>query len=59
VRQTLYEYEDTIKGGKPKAETAAEKLQKIYPEIRSKGYTVQIPMPGHYVTKQDQVTETF
>lgn len=23
VRQTLYEYEDTINGGKPKAETAA------------------------------------
>ncbi|MFM7854330.1 MAG: ThiF family adenylyltransferase [Flammeovirgaceae bacterium] len=23
VRQTLYEFEDTIKGGKPKAETAA------------------------------------
>lgn len=31
VRQTLYDFEDTKAGGKPKAETAAEKLQKIYP----------------------------
>lgn len=31
VRQTLYEYEDTINGGKPKAETAALRLKKIYP----------------------------
>ena len=31
VRQTLYEFEDTINGGKFKAETAAEKLMKIYP----------------------------
>jgi ubiquitin-like modifier-activating enzyme ATG7 len=31
VRQSLYDYEDTIQGGKPKAETAAAKLKKIYP----------------------------
>lgn len=31
VRQTLYEFEDTIGGGKPKAQTAAKKLTKIYP----------------------------
>ncbi len=51
VRQTLYEFQDTIKGGKPKAETAAAKLQKIYPQINSQGYKLRIPMPGHYVTK--------
>lgn len=59
VRQTLYEFEDTIKGGKPKAETAAEKLKKIYPEINSNGYTLQVPMPGHYVTREEHIAETF
>lgn len=52
VRQTLYDFEDTKGGGKPKAETAAEKLIKIYPEINAKGYSLSIPMPGHYVTKE-------
>lgn len=59
VRQTLYEFEDTIAGGKPKAETAAEKLKKIYPEINAKGYSLKVPMPGHYVTKQEHIKETF
>lgn len=31
VRQSLYDYEDTISGGKQKAQAAAEKLRKIYP----------------------------
>lgn len=31
VRQSLYEYEDSLKGGRPKAVVAAEKLKKIYP----------------------------
>jgi len=38
VRQTLYDFEDTINGGKPKAETAAKKLKLILPEINSNGY---------------------
>ena len=59
VRQSLYDFEDTVKGGKPKAQTAAERLTKIYPEIVSKGYNIQIPMPGHYVTKEEHIKETF
>lgn len=55
VRQTLYDYEDTIKGGKPKAQTAAEKLKKIYPEIISEGYHLSVPMPGHYVTTKEMI----
>ena len=51
VRQTLYDFEDTKGGGKPKAETAAQKLMQIYPEINARGYSLKIPMPGHYVTK--------
>lgn len=59
VRQTLYEYEDTINGGKPKAETAAEKLRKIYPEINAHGFSIAVPMPGHYAHTQEQIADTF
>ena len=59
VRQTLYDYEDSIKGGRPKAIVAAEKLKKIYPEIVSEGYHVSVPMPGHFVTTKELIDETF
>ncbi|KAL4457081.1 hypothetical protein ABPG74_014719 [Tetrahymena malaccensis] len=59
VRQSLYEFEDTINGGKPKAETAAEKLKKIFPDIVSKGYQIKIPMPGHYLASVEHAIETL
>lgn len=33
VRQPLYEFEDCLAGGKPKALAAAERLQKIFPGV--------------------------
>ncbi|KAG5636737.1 hypothetical protein H0H81_006995 [Sphagnurus paluster] len=33
VRQPLFEFEDCLDGGKPKAECAADRLKKIYPGI--------------------------
>ena len=33
VRQSLFVFNDCIQGGRPKAETAAEALQKIYPGV--------------------------
>jgi len=62
VRQTLYDFDDSKDGGKPKAECAAAKLQKIYPEIESKGYSIEIPMPGHFAEtpeKKKRVSETL
>lgn len=38
VRQPLFEFEDCINGGKPKAACAAERLKKIYPGIVSPVY---------------------
>ena len=35
VRQPLFEFEDCLDGGKPKAECAAERLKKVYPGIVS------------------------
>ena len=33
VRQPLFEFEDCLEGGQPKAECAAKRLKKIYPNI--------------------------
>ena len=49
VRQSLYEFEDCLHGGKPKAEAAADKLRQIYPGAVSQGISLTIPMPGHPV----------
>eukprot|EP00825_Cyclidium_porcatum_P019331 TRINITY_DN2194_c0_g1_i3.p1 TRINITY_DN2194_c0_g1~~TRINITY_DN2194_c0_g1_i3.p1 ORF type:complete len:399 (+),score=67.41 TRINITY_DN2194_c0_g1_i3:443-1639(+) len=59
VRQSLYEFEDALNGGKSKAICAADKLKKIFPGINSVGYDLQIPMPGHYVTHKEQEEKTF
>ena len=35
ARQSLFAFEDCANGGKPKAETAAESLRKIFPGVVS------------------------
>ncbi|KAF8621303.1 hypothetical protein AX15_007901 [Amanita polypyramis BW_CC] len=50
VRQPLFEFEDCLGGGKPKAECAAERLRKIFPDINATGHTMSIPMPGHPIS---------
>ncbi|PPQ82174.1 hypothetical protein CVT26_008804 [Gymnopilus dilepis] len=47
VRQPLFEFADCLDGGKPKAETAAAALGRIFPGINATGHTLSIPMPGH------------
>lgn len=49
VRQPLFEFEDCVNGGKPKAECAAARMKKIFPGINATGHTLSIPMPGHPV----------
>nr|XP_031861869.1 E1-like protein-activating enzyme Gsa7p/Apg7p [Kwoniella shandongensis]KAA5528941.1 E1-like protein-activating enzyme Gsa7p/Apg7p [Kwoniella shandongensis] len=49
VRQPLFEFEDCLDGGKPKAECAAERLRKIFPGVNATGHSIMIPMPGHPV----------
>lgn len=56
VRQPLYEFQDCLNGGKPKAQTAAESLKRIFPGIHSEGYKFTIPMPGH--SEDAKVTKT-
>ncbi|KIM80534.1 hypothetical protein PILCRDRAFT_789269 [Piloderma croceum F 1598] len=49
VRQPLFEFEDCLNGGKPKAACAADRLKKIFPGINATGLNLSIPMPGHPV----------
>lgn len=53
VRQPLFEFNDCLEGGKPKAECAANALRKIYPGVESKGHQLNIPMPGHPIPKSN------
>ncbi|KIP07781.1 hypothetical protein PHLGIDRAFT_29879 [Phlebiopsis gigantea 11061_1 CR5-6] len=47
VRQPLFQFEDCLNGGKPKAACAAENLKKIFPGVNATGHSLNIPMPGH------------
>ncbi|TDL27707.1 E1-like protein-activating [Rickenella mellea] len=49
VRQPLFEFNDCLNGGKPKAECAAESLKRIFPGVNATGISMSIPMPGHPV----------
>ncbi len=49
VRQPLFDFDDCLDGGQPKAECAAKKLKQIYPGVDAKGISLSIPMPGHPV----------
>ncbi|GAA5993413.1 hypothetical protein JCM5350_006869 [Sporobolomyces pararoseus] len=47
VRQPLFEFDDSLNGGKPKAQAAADSLKRIYPGVDATGISLSIPMPGH------------
>ncbi|KAJ7379526.1 Autophagy protein 7 [Desmophyllum pertusum] len=51
VRQSLFEFADCQNGGKPKADTAASALKRIFPGVLS------IPMPGHSVGQSPEEIE--
>lgn len=50
VRQPLFEYKDSLEGGKPKAQCAADSIKRIYPGVESTGHQINIPMPGHPIS---------
>ncbi|XP_066283874.1 ubiquitin-like modifier-activating enzyme ATG7 [Branchiostoma lanceolatum] len=59
VRQSLFEFEDCLQGGRSKAEAAAEKLKRIFPGVNATAVTLSIPMPGHPVgTSDEAVSQT-
>ncbi|XP_034477661.1 ubiquitin-like modifier-activating enzyme ATG7 isoform X1 [Drosophila innubila] len=49
VRQSLYTHADAVTGNRMKATTAASRLLEINPSTVSKGFVLEIPMPGHTI----------
>ena len=41
VRQSLFNFEDCLDGGKPKAQAAAQMLTKIFPGVNTEGRTIE------------------
>ena len=54
VRQSLFEHEDCLDGGRPKAAAAAERLQRIFPGAEARGVCLRVPMPGHTVLAAEE-----
>ncbi|PMB71651.1 Ubiquitin-like modifier-activating enzyme ATG7 [Beauveria bassiana] len=54
VRQPLFEFEDCVGGGKPKAEAAAAMLRRIYPGVDAQGHSLAVPMLGHPFTDESR-----
>ncbi|KAL4252716.1 Ubiquitin-like modifier-activating enzyme ATG7 [Abortiporus biennis] len=55
VRQPLFEFEDCLNGGRPKAACAADRLRKVFPGVDAQGIQLQIPMPGHPIPPSPQI----
>ncbi|KAJ2559257.1 Autophagy protein 7 [Coemansia sp. RSA 1933] len=49
ARQPLYDFADSLAGGKPKAAAAADAMRRIFPGVDAQGEQLSIPMPGHPV----------
>ena len=54
VRQSLFEFEDCLDGGRPKALAAAARLQRIFPGAVARGVCLRVPMPGHPVLPAEE-----
>ncbi|KAF4124315.1 ubiquitin-like modifier-activating enzyme ATG7 [Geosmithia morbida] len=59
VRQPLFEFDDCVGGGRPKAEQAARMLKRIYPGVDAEGHSLQVPMLGHAVTDEERTQADF
>ncbi|EIW68710.1 hypothetical protein TREMEDRAFT_74150 [Tremella mesenterica DSM 1558] len=56
VRQPLFDFEDCLDGGKPKAQCAADKLKKIFPGVNASAHSFLIPMPGHPIPPSSEAS---
>ncbi len=52
--QSLFQFEDCLEGGRPKAEAAAAAVRRIFPECRAEGVQLRVAMPGHPVPPGEQ-----
>ncbi|VDP22263.1 unnamed protein product [Echinostoma caproni] len=56
VRQSLFFFEDTFGEKKSKAVAAAKTLEKIFPGVCANGFDLNIPMPGHPISKYNEAS---
>jgi ubiquitin-like modifier-activating enzyme ATG7 len=59
VRQPLFDFDDCLKGGSPKAETAAQALKRIYPGVNAASHSLSVPMAGHPIMDEKKVKAEF
>ncbi|EQB55638.1 hypothetical protein CGLO_04416 [Colletotrichum gloeosporioides Cg-14] len=59
VRQPLFNFEDCLEGGQPKAVRAAKALKEIYPGVDSEGHVLSVPMVGHPFTDETKTRGDF
>jgi ubiquitin-like modifier-activating enzyme ATG7 len=59
VRQPLFNFDDCLKGGSPKAETAAQALKRIYPGVNAASHSLSVPMAGHPIMDEKKVKAEF
>lgn len=59
VRQPLFNFDDCLKGGSPKAETAAQALRRIYPGVNAASHSLSVPMAGHPIMDEKKVKAEF
>ncbi|KAL2196428.1 hypothetical protein P885DRAFT_69474 [Corynascus similis CBS 632.67] len=59
VRQPLFQFNDCLSGGRPKALRAAEALKEIYPGVEVEGHVLSVPMLGHPVLDEARVKADF
>lgn len=52
-RQTLFTFKDSISGSSSKSKAAANALIEIFPGVKSEGFDMSVPMPGHHVSEVD------
>ncbi|KAJ2865005.1 Autophagy protein 7 [Coemansia aciculifera] len=49
ARQPLYDFADSLDGGRPKADAAAAAMRRIFPGVDARAAPLQVPMPAHGV----------
>ncbi|KAJ2901212.1 Ubiquitin-like modifier-activating enzyme ATG7 [Zalerion maritima] len=55
VRQPLFKFEDSLKGGVPKAPQSAKALKEIYPGVETAGHVLSVPMLGHPINAGEEI----
>ncbi|KAF3452098.1 hypothetical protein FNV43_RR08195 [Rhamnella rubrinervis] len=56
LRQSLYTLDDCLNGGEFKAKAAVKSLKRIFPAVEAADVVMAIPMPGHPVPAQEELS---